>query len=378
MIKRSDIDLIQLGERLRVARSQSRLTQEAAAVDAGISRTTLVAIERGQRRPRPEELRSFAQIYRVSMNELLNPTSVHVDLAARFRCVDAQDNSIGEALRLLSKLAAAAVSLEQLVGMPLSYQYPPEQPISPGNILEQAEEAALSLRHRLGLGLSPILDLVSLIEMELGIRVFIRPLPSRISGLFAYEPTVGACILINANHPRERRAVTISHELGHFISARNTADVVEIEELHNSVEERFARAFSFAFLMPAPAIRRQFREITLSEERFSPRHLILMAHGFHVSTEAICRRLEGLKLLPSGTFDSLRERGFSNKLVRQVIGDPAPEVHTIVSPRLSFLAAEAYQRGLVTEGQLCEKLQMDRIEVRQLLDEMDAEGLDSV
>ena len=43
------------------------------------------------------------------------------------------------------------------------------------------------------------------LEMELGVRVYVRRLDGRISGLFAYDDGLGACMLLNANHPRDRR-----------------------------------------------------------------------------------------------------------------------------------------------------------------------------
>ena len=58
-------------------------------------------------------------------------------------------------------------------------------------------------------------------ELELGIRVYVRPLGSRISGLFAHDSDVGACVLLNANHPASRRVYTAAYELGHFTATRH-------------------------------------------------------------------------------------------------------------------------------------------------------------
>jgi hypothetical protein len=68
-------------------------------------------------------------------------------------------------------------------------------------------------------------DIVTLLELELGVRVFVRKLDSRISGLFVYDETLGPCMLLNANHPRERRVQTAGHETGHFISSRRWQDL---------------------------------------------------------------------------------------------------------------------------------------------------------
>lgn len=370
-----NINPAELGERLRKARANAGLTQEAIATELQVARTTLVAIEQGQRKVKPDELKKLSRLYQISINHLLQPEAVLLDLSAKFRKLrdnNQEQKHVLDAIKLLNKLAAASVELEQLTGRPMQQNYPAEQPIMPGDVLQQAEDTALDLRHRLALGLAPIPDIVALLEMELGIRVFIRPLHASISGLYVCEPTVGACILLNAKHPRERQALTAAHELGHFITERNTTEVYDDECFESNREERYANAFALAFLMPASQIRRRFNEICTEEKKFAPRHLILMAYERKVSNEAMCRRLEGLNLLPQGTYESLKEKGFNKDAVKQVLGDDAGNNIPNFSPRLSLLVAEAYEKGLLTEGQLCDKLELDHIEVRKLLDTFNA------
>jgi Zn-dependent peptidase ImmA (M78 family) len=374
-------DPVQLGERLRLARSRAGLTQQDAADRLNMARTTLIALEKGQRRLRAEELKAMAAVYGVSINTLLRPNSVLVSLVPRFRAIAADETDTADAALLLNDLAAAQYELESMLGIPFRPHYPPERPVGPGDVREQAEDVAMEIRQRLGIGLSAINDIVSLLELELGVRVFIRPLASsKISGLFAFDDKIGACILLNKNHPRERRAITAAHELGHLIATRSQPDVVELHAAPQSREEKFAAAFSYALLMPAALVRRRFSDLEREAGAFSPRHLILLAHQLAVSEEALCRRLEELTLLPSGTWDSLRERGFSGELVRRVLGDRVASDETAVPPRLWFLAAEAYRRGLLSEGQIARMLRAGRVEVRAMFDALGAEeggGLDS-
>ena len=374
-------DPVQIGERLRLARSRAGLTQQEAADRLKFARTTLIALEKGQRRLRAEELKTIADVYGISTNALLRPQSVIVSLAPRFRALGADQSDSADAGLLLNDLAAAQSELEALLGIPFRPNYPPERPLGAGDIREQAEDAAMEIRQRLGIGLSTIPDIVTLLELEFGIRIFIRPLSSgRISGLFVYDERIGACILLNKNHPRERRAITAAHELGHLIATRSQPDVVELHKAPQTREEKFVAAFSYALLMPAALVRRRFTELQRESGAFSPRHLILLAHQLAVSEEALCRRLEELNLLPSGTWDSLRDRGFSGETVRKVLGDRTTSDESAIPPRLWFLAAEAYRRGLLSEGQIARMLRTDRVEVRFMLDALGAEegnGLDS-
>jgi Zn-dependent peptidase ImmA (M78 family)/DNA-binding XRE family transcriptional regulator len=372
-------DPAKLGDRLRIARSTAGLKQEDAARELGVARTTLIAIEQGQRRVRVEELRKLAEVYRIGINDLFRETAVHVDLAAKFRRAAGESSrspAPEAAVRLLSRLASTMVELEERLGQRLEFHYLPEKPILPGDVDEQAEDFALDLRHRLGLGLAPIADIISLVELELGVRVFLRPIDSSISGLFAFDSAVGPCMLINSNHPAERQALTVAHEVGHFLTTRAAPDVIEDTVLENSRQEKFVTQFALCFLMPAAAVRRRFRDLCTTSDRFSPRHLILMAHAFKVAVEAMCRRLEGLRLLPQGTFDSLKDRGFAIERAKSALGLREPVAQAKSPPRLMLLAVDAYRKDLLSEGQLCEMLAMDRVELREYLDLFGDSNLD--
>lgn len=359
---------VELGDRLRHARMQAGLTQAQAAEELRVARTTLVALEKGQRRIRVDELKSMAGIYGAAVSSLLRESAVRVELSPRFRALNEKDDeAANQAARLLNDLTSAELELERLTGRKLRTNYPLERPVLPGDVREQAEDVAMELRHRLGLGLAPIVDIVTLLEVEIGMRVFVRPLDPKISGLFIYDDEAGACMLLNRSHPRERRAMTAAHELGHLMSSRRQPDVLD-DCAPQSREERFSTAFALSFMAPASVVRRQFQEYRQESGRYSPRHLILMAHSLNVSQEAMCRRLEDLKLLPSGTWESLRDRGFSGELVRQILGDRPRDDEMVVPPRLWMLAAEAYSKEFLTEGQLAQLLRIDRTELRRILD----------
>src|SRR5690349_6477095 len=175
----------ELGQRLRIARENARLRQEDAAERLDMSRTTVVAIEKGERRARIDEVRAFAQIYGTSINALLRDEAVHVDLAPKFRKhFGKEDATVDEAAKMLAELAQAEVEMEALLCVRRARNYPPERPLLPGDVRAQAEQDATELRQWLGLGLSPITDIVTLLELELGVRVYIRRLDANISGLF--------------------------------------------------------------------------------------------------------------------------------------------------------------------------------------------------
>ena len=373
---------VDVGERLRIARIEADITQQDAAEAIKIARTTLVAIEKGERRVRINELQQLAKRYGISVNALLREEAVHVDLAPRFRkLVSSTDDAAIEAAQLLASLVKAEVELENLLGIERTKDYPPQRPILRGDVRAQAEQDALELRQRLGLGVSPISNIVSMLELELGVRVFVRPFNSQISGLFAFDKVLGPCMLLNANHPRERRVQTAAHECGHFISSREQLEILYIDETINSREERYANSFGPAFLTPPRAVKQKFYFVTAGADKLSRRHVIILAHYFGVSREAMVRRLEDLSLTKKGSWDWFQANGgITNVQAQKVLGDLAtPDIHKAdaerpTTLRLNMLAAEAYRQELLSEGQLARLLHLNRIELRGILSGLEVEG----
>ncbi|MFM2045173.1 MAG: hypothetical protein RLY86_3749 [Pseudomonadota bacterium] len=371
----------EIGERLRIARERANLTQAAAAAALEMARTTVVAIEQGQRRVRLDELQKFSRLYGTSVNALLRREAVSVDLKPRFRKSGQISADVEAAVELMTSLVEAELELENILGVQRTRNDPPERPLAPGDVVLQAEQDALEIRHWLGLGVAPLQNVVSLLEMQLGVRIYVRKLAPQISGLYAFAESVGACILLNANHPRERRAQTAAHELGHFISTRRAPDTLYEGSPETSREERYANAFARAFLTPARAVMARFKEITAGGGQLTRRHVIILAHTFGISREAMVRRLEELKLVRPGAWEWFSQNGgITDEHVRQVLGsETVPDLDRVDSKqliplRVGTLVVEAWRRSLISEGQIARLFQLDRVEVREILEAAEAEG----
>lgn len=380
-INRDQISDTELGERLRVARESAKVTQADAASVIGVARTTIIAIEQGQRRIRIDELQKLARRYGSNANALLRQEAVHLDLVPQFRRrFDTHGAEVERATQLLSNLVAAELELENVLGIRRPRNYPPERALLPGNVSLQAEHDANELRGWLGLGPGPILDVIALLEMQLGVRVYVRPLDSNISGLFAYDEVAGACMLFNAKHPQERVTQSAGHETGHFISTRRVPEALFVNERFISREEKYANSFGRAFLTPAISVRQKFSELTSGQSHLTRRHIILLAAAFGVSREAMVRRLEELELVKPGTWDWFQDNGgITNEQAREVLGaGSGQDVHEarsfgLIPYRLALLVREVSKREIYSEGQLAQLLHIDRHEVRAVLDGLELE-----
>ncbi len=380
----NDLTAQEIGRRLRLARENAKIRQDEAAKVIGMSRPTLVSIEKGDRRVRIQEIQALANHYGVSVNALLRREAVHTDLVPRFRRLrETEEDHTGEAVKLLNDLVKAEIELENILGIERRKNYPPERGINTGDVIELAEQHAQDLRDWLGLGSGPITDIFTLMELDLGIRIYQRRLSpgSKVAGLFTYDNSIGACILLNANHPLERRIQSAAHELGHFIGTRQAPEVLEENEQFLSREERYAQAFGRAFLTPRKSFEEAFRQLTAGSDTLTRRHVILLAHQYHISREACVRRLEDLGLIKKGIWAWFEANGgITNAQARDVIGEAAVKSDPVkddadrpVSHRMGLMAYTAWKRELMSEGQLAELLNIRRLDLRALLDQIELE-----
>jgi Zn-dependent peptidase ImmA (M78 family) len=384
----NELSAQEIGRRLRLARESADIRQDDAARVIGVSRPTLVSIEKGVRRVRIQEIQMLARHYGVSVNALLRREAVHTDLMPRFRKLrETEDKHTAEAIQLFNNLIRADVELENILGIRRRRNYPPECGINEGDVLALAEKHAKDLRDWLGLGPGPIADIFSVIELGLSIRLYQRRLSSssKVAGLFTYDESVGACILLNASHPLPRRIQSAAHEVGHFYGTRQIPEVLEDNEKFLSRGERYANAFGRAFLTPADSFSESFRQLKQITGKTTRRLIILLAQQYNISRQACTLRLEELGLAKKGTWAWFENNGgITDNHVREVLGEMADrrdltksDADRPISHRLSLMAHAAWKRELMSEGQLAELLKVGRVELREIIDQIELEERDT-
>ena len=368
-----------LGHRLQEARKARGLTQQQAADSLEIARTTVTALEKGDRRIRPGELIQLARLYARSVSSLVGSREPVTDFAVQFRTAMA-DESLPQsheeqerAVQDFQTLCEDYLYLETLNGTRMLRSYPSQYVIGSIPPDDAAEDVAASERNRLGLGDGPMLRLRELLENDIGIRVFYAPLPSRVAGAFSYTEELGGCILVNARHPEERRRWSMAHEYGHFLTNRFRSELTILGGFRRvPAPERFADAFARSMLMPATGLRRRFYLMAQeSEGRVTAAEVCRIAHYYFVSVEAMMLRLEELRLLPRGAWERLRGRGFKVREAQEQLGlAPNPRDDRLLPLRYQFLAVRAYEEGNLTEGELARLLRVDRVSARRIVQEL--------
>jgi Zn-dependent peptidase ImmA (M78 family)/DNA-binding XRE family transcriptional regulator len=373
-----ELDPRVLGQRISEARKSRGKTQEEVAEFLGYSRPTYIAIEKGERTAKPDEIIKLASYFGRKVNELVRPGEPVTDLQPHLRAVadkmktgDQFQARLNAAIDQLQALAEDYLELERIMGSPHRPSYPAEVVLNLKlDPIEQAEVVANQERNRLVLGDQPVIDLRSTLEWDVGLRIFYtRALPSSIAGMYAYSAELGACILINRNHPPERRRVSMLHEYGHFLLSTDRykpgIDYLTMPG-RKPANERFAEAFALSFLMPTTSVRQKFQDIVATTGDFQVADLCRMKHFYFVSLEAMTLRVEQLGLIPKGTWDSLKESKFAPRKAEAMLGLPShPVADEIVPDRYKYLAVHAYERGILGDSDLAHYLRCDIATARE-------------
>ena len=367
------IDMRELGKELQQARTKRGLTQEDAATIIDVARTTIIAIEKGDRRIKAEELIKLAHAYGRQVSDFVRSRPKVEPFRLQFRGsnlhIPKDEANIAPFIDMLEELSRNYLELEQITGAPLVHKYPSEYEIAGLRTEQAAESVAIEERNRLGLGDGPIPILRDILEQDVGLRIFYLPLhPSKLSAISIYDDQLGGCIAINSLHSEERRHWSLAHVYGHFLVYRYKPIVLMEDNYQRLPEsERFADHFALNFLMPISGLMRRFNDILRTKKKITLADLCTLAHFYGVSVAALSRRLEDRKLLPHGTWDKLRAAGFKVREARQQFELGAIPVQDEKLPtRYQYLALDAFDQGLITEGQFARFLDVDRVEARQI------------
>lgn len=372
-----------------------------------MSRIAISQIEAGNRSVSSIELDRIACVVGRDIKAFFAEVFVEQDaLAALFRTESqlAEQADLLHALQGSLALGREMTNLERLLGIDraqllvAAYELPAAR--SRWDAIQQGQRIAADERQRLGLGLSPIGDLVELFEYQ-GIRTGVVTLPDNISGLTLTDEKVGIFVVINREHPPLRRRFSLAHEYAHVLMDRDRSGTISRSENRADLLEVRANAFAAEFLMPAEGVlqfvhalgkggasRAQMvvydeTDVVQAEQRAAPgsqdiqiHDMALMAHHFGVSRIAALYRLKNLRMVDEREFQHLKsqEDSGTGKAIADFLAADEPvdarEMRDEFRRRFLGLALEANRREEITLSKLTELAAMvgiNRQEVQSIL-----------
>lgn len=189
-----------IGRRLQEARKARGLTQQDVADALEVARTTVAALEKGERRTRPDELIRMARLFGRSVGDFVGLKDPVAEFSVQLRGAvsklgsqEAQDE-LRQAIESFQRLCEDNLHLEALNETPLIRSYPPQYRTDGTSPEVAAEDVAWAERHRLALGDGPLPNLRDALENDVGLRVFSIELPARVEGMYVYTDELGGCI----------------------------------------------------------------------------------------------------------------------------------------------------------------------------------------
>jgi len=277
------------GQRLRQARTMKGMSLRAlaTATENKISHNALARYERGEMAPGSATLLAVAETLEQPVDFFFRPYKAKL-AEVRFRKKYAVPSGKAKAaIEQANDFYERYREAEELAGDVLIYK-PPLDMKMPIQKAEEAEDAATQLRKIWKLGLDPIPSVVSLLE-RVGIKVCEMDIPEGLDGFCAHADGDPLIVLARTNNvPRKR--MTCTHEMAHIV-----LPLPEDEKL----EEKIAKRFAGAFLLPAPTFKAAFGKF---RNRIGLNELIELKIEFGASIMAIMKRAEQLVMVSPQTF----------------------------------------------------------------------------
>ncbi len=360
--------------RLRLDR---RLTQEALATKAGLSRVALGKIERGSVVPKAQTLDALAKALAVPVGELVTPVRPLESVRFRARTqVHAREQILAEVSKWLDAYAGLEANLDER----LPFRF--EEGMSV-NRYSSPEKTAQAARQAVRLGSEePVRDICGLLE-ENGVKLLLLE-TNRDSffGLSVGSRDHGPAVVVNTwdRISVERWIFTAAHELGHLLLHQDEyqRDATDLP----TETEREADAFASEFLMPEAAFAAEWDE-TYGHSLLV--RVLKVKRIFRVSYKTVLYRLVESGRETSDVWRAFQgqHRGHFGKTLRKTdepealhksefawnwsrSGEPAGlSEHDFVEDRLSRLVRRALEEEHISLGRAAEILRLTRDEMRQ-------------
>ena len=271
--------------RFRLARGMS-LGDLEAAINGTVSAQTLSKYERGKMEPTATTLNQIASGLGVKSAQLWGEPPCHVEWIAfrkRARLGKREQERIQS---FVAEEFEKRVQLQEQIDEGNTVELPVLK-VTVRN-LDDAEDAAISLRDTLKLGIDPIANLIDVLEDHY-IHIIEVAADEAFDGISALardsdNKPLAAAIATRSGVPGDRQRLNIAHELGHLI----------LELCEDVDPEKAAFRFGAAFLAPAEQLR---RDVGGKRSCIQKGELFYLKRRYGMSIQAMLFRLRDLRII---------------------------------------------------------------------------------
>lgn len=315
-----------LGQRLRLARERTGMTQTEAAQFIDVTPAALNQYESGKRRVDALNLERLARLYGVPLRSLFGEETVQSDWEEAL-CLGSETISASSKAGI-GRLTEKVYALEELYKeTDTPFPVPPHPHFAPlaAHLLKESQTAVLAAqkaRSYYNLGIAPLVDLQSFLEAQ-GLIVFIIPFgkeENAISGLYFTHPKLGEIIALNQAKADNFRSFTLAQGLAYSLYQHDRPAIV-YRQGDNTPLQTFAEKFALNFLIPSEALQERLYSLRVKVVSH-PEEVVHLSRYFGVSYETMLCRLEQENRIagPQKDFKSVQ----SATLARHLGYSPSP------------------------------------------------------
>lgn len=281
------------GRKITEARELHGLSATYVAGEVSISRQSLINYESGKQIPKPNVLNDLARVLKVKWNFFTLPSSPSIANPTFFRSLAATTSTARQiADRKLDFYEEVVGALQRHVTFPELdlpiFEIPTPEALTDDDV----ESYAIKCREYWGLGIEPIRDLTSFLELK---GILIVSSEEETGAIDAYSrwgekdnrPYVHLC---TNKHSAVRSRFDLAHELAHLVLHRHIDKSDFSSRKYFRHFEDQANRFAGAFLLPAESFSRAVVKPTLE-------YFALLKKEWQVSIAAMLMRIRQLDFI---------------------------------------------------------------------------------
>ncbi len=288
-----------LGSRIKMARTAAGLSLRALAEKAGVSAMAISKYENGKDIPRSGVLIRLAEALGVSVDYFFRTIEVNLS-RPMYRNHEAlpkkEENEIHEQIR---ELIERYLEVEEIVGDSQQFRMLPKDKRQVAT-LDDAEIVAQNIRSFWKLGTDPIENVIDIFEQN-GIKVGEIDGTENFDALTFSLDNKTPVIVVKKNVVGDRQRFSLAHELGHIL--------MDLGPRVNA--EDAAHRFAGAFLAPSTGL---IRDLGAKRDMLDVYELHLLKHKYGISMQALIYRARDLHIITynrwNQLFDIFKEKGW--------------------------------------------------------------------
>ncbi|MBD7958352.1 XRE family transcriptional regulator [Microbacterium sp. Sa4CUA7] len=318
--------------RLEMARAIRQMTATDLAAAAGTTAPWISQIENVKKTPSPELIREFARVLNFPIEFFYRPVKSQPPADAfHFRATSKLAKKDEATARSLSTLAIELSDWIEATYRSPAPDVPELQDLIDSDDELAPEQTAEALRGAWGLGVTPVKDLLRLLESK-GAKVYSAGGPLQAIDAFSFRHGATPVIFLNVHKSAERLRFDLAHELGHLVMHGGSLHVEPGKE-----KEQAANDFASSFLMPRSDVIGAIRGNNLMLE-----DVLILKRRWRVSAMALNLRAHRLGVISDWTYGTLAKQlsmaGFRR-------GEPGSDLRVETSSLLTQVMSDMRKRG---------------------------------